>query len=345
MRKFLMKCATMVLVAVMVMAVPTFVNATPDGGGVAGVAHESFAINGELFDMFNFMDDRMYGHGDIQYAGYFESMGIFNEYQIEHIRRFAHGDAGAGITWLTLEAPVHIEILGGTFFDWGMLAQTQEQWDDVIVDMHYDDYLGAPTFTAPTSFLIPQAGVYTFSLRRAGDFEFIIEVVDGGTIEALPVPTPAPAVTVPTIAAAGLVTTDRLVTVVPPAPTAGQDLQYTVQYGETLWTIAFNFYGSMQTATINRILNANRDVVPANGILTAGMVLTLPAQGLRDPITRTHLYNAAGLYLVQAGDTLGSIANYFFGNPADWRRIHEANRTRIPNANRIYEGQWIVIPQ
>jgi nucleoid-associated protein YgaU len=124
----------------------------------------------------------------------------------------------------------------------------------------------------------------------------------------------------------------------------GQPLQYTVQEGETLWTIAFNFYGSMQSATVNRISTANRNVVPTNGRLTAGMVLTLPAQGLRDPITRTHLDNAAGLYHVQAGDTLGSIANRFYGNPAEWSRIHEANRVRVPNANRIYEGQWLVIP-
>jgi LysM repeat protein len=157
-----------------------------------------------------------------------------------------------------------------------------------------------------------------------------------------PTPTPAPVVTLPT--PVGLTTTERLVSVVPPAPVAGQPLQYTVQPGETLWSIAFNFYGSMQTATVNRILNANRNIIPVNNRLTAGLVLTLPAQGLRDPITRTHLDNAPGLYLVQAGDTLASIANRFYGNSNEWGRIHEANRVRVPNANRIYEGQWLVIP-
>jgi LysM repeat protein len=178
---------------------------------------------------------------------------------------------------------------------------------------------------------------------------FIIRVTDEPTVPVemltpTPQPTPTPAPVVTLSAPAGLVTTERIVSVVPPAPVAGQPLHYTVQPGETLWTIAFNFYGSMQSATVNRILAANRNVVSANGNVTTGMVLTLPVQGLRDPITRTHLDSAAGLYLVQAGDTLASIANRFYGNPADWRRIHEANRARVPNANRINAGQWLVIP-
>jgi nucleoid-associated protein YgaU len=125
---------------------------------------------------------------------------------------------------------------------------------------------------------------------------------------------------------------------------AGQNLQYTVQAGETLWGIAFNYYGSMQAATVNRIVIANRDIIPANNALTAGMVLTLPAQGLRQPVIQAQLADAAGVYLVRSGDTLASIAAHFFGDATQWLRIREANSPRVGTNNIIYEGQWLIIP-
>lgn len=158
-----------------------------------------------------------------------------------------------------------------------------------------------------------------------------------------PEPTPVPAVIIPVVTEE-LRTTEGLVGVIPPAPVAGQNLQYIVQPGETLWTIAFNYYGSAQPGVINRILAANRNVIPPGGHLTAGMVITLPAQGLRPPVTQAQLEDAAGLYLVRSGDTLGRIAQHFYGEAAQWRRIFEANRDRISNPNVIVEGQWLVIP-
>jgi nucleoid-associated protein YgaU len=156
--------------------------------------------------------------------------------------------------------------------------------------------------------------------------------------------------TVPVTAATGLATTERIVTIVPPAPVVGQALQYTVQPGESLASIALNFYGSMQPDVINSILAANRALLsPYRNRPQAGMVLTLPARAagrnLRDPITRANLDDAAGLYLVRSGDTLSSIALHFFGHARYWRRIYEANRGTIHNANAINSGQWIIIPQ
>jgi nucleoid-associated protein YgaU len=142
-------------------------------------------------------------------------------------------------------------------------------------------------------------------------------------------------------------TTDRLVSVVPPAPETGQDLRYTVQSGENLWGIAFNYYGCSQPATINRILAANRGVIPSGGAVRAGQVITLPARGLRQPVHQAGLTNAAGMYLVQRGDTLGSIAAHFYGDASLWTRIREANRTRVTmvgSTPMIYGGQWLIIP-
>jgi|GEM_PF-557861 len=127
-----------------------------------------------------------------------------------------------------------------------------------------------------------------------------------------------------------------------PIPTPGQPLTYVVQYGETLWTIAYNFYGSQRGDVVGRIIAANRYVLaPVNNRVQPGMVLTLPAQGLRDPITRT---TQGFLYLVQQGDTLSTIAREWFGDASLWRYIYEANAARLRNPNQITAGQWIVIP-
>ncbi|MCL2188885.1 MAG: LysM peptidoglycan-binding domain-containing protein [Defluviitaleaceae bacterium] len=101
----------------------------------------------------------------------------------------------------------------------------------------------------------------------------------------------------------------------------------------------------MSGATVNRIMAANRNIIPASGALTAGMVITLPAQGLRQPVMQAHLADAAGVYLVRAGDTLADIAYHFFGDRTQWRRIREANTPRVGSNNMIIEGQWLIIPR
>jgi nucleoid-associated protein YgaU len=129
----------------------------------------------------------------------------------------------------------------------------------------------------------------------------------------------------------------------------GQNLYYTVQSGETLWSIAFNYYGTMDTAVINAIARTNADILrPVHNVPQAGMVLVLPAQvGNRSLINPTTAQETSpqGFYMVRAGDTLGSIAQRLFGDRAQWTRIAEANRDRVSNPNLIREGQWLVIPQ
>ena len=44
------------------------------------------------------------------------------------------------------------------------------------------------------------------------------------------------------------------------------------------------------------------------------------------------------------GDTLGHIAQRFYGNAARWPEIFEANKNIISNPNLIYPGQTLVIP-
>ena len=55
---------------------------------------------------------------------------------------------------------------------------------------------------------------------------------------------------------------------------------------------------------------------------------------------------AAGeTYTVSEGDTLGSIAERFYGDPTLWRRIYDANRSAIgDNPDNVRVGTVLTIP-
>ncbi len=50
------------------------------------------------------------------------------------------------------------------------------------------------------------------------------------------------------------------------------------------------------------------------------------------------------IYEIVSGDTLGKIADRFYGKPSEYMRIFEANREIIEDPDRIYPGQKIRIP-
>ena len=49
-------------------------------------------------------------------------------------------------------------------------------------------------------------------------------------------------------------------------------------------------------------------------------------------------------YIVRPGDTLSSIAQRFYGNPADWRGLYQANRSVMRNPNVIDPGEVLNVP-
>ena len=49
-------------------------------------------------------------------------------------------------------------------------------------------------------------------------------------------------------------------------------------------------------------------------------------------------------YTVQPGDTLSSIAQRFYGNPADWQFLYQVNRSVIHNPNLIFQGDVLSVP-
>ncbi len=49
-------------------------------------------------------------------------------------------------------------------------------------------------------------------------------------------------------------------------------------------------------------------------------------------------------YTIKSGDTLSKIAQQYYGNASDWKKIHEANKNLIKDPNKIFPGQKIIIP-
>ena len=49
-------------------------------------------------------------------------------------------------------------------------------------------------------------------------------------------------------------------------------------------------------------------------------------------------------YIVQSGDTLGTIAQRFLGSSTKWNELWEANKDTVPNPNIIHVGQALKIP-
>jgi len=53
---------------------------------------------------------------------------------------------------------------------------------------------------------------------------------------------------------------------------------------------------------------------------------------------------AARYYVVQSGDTLSGIAQFYYGNGGLWSTIFNANTDKIANPHWIYPNQQLVIP-
>jgi LysM repeat protein len=55
-------------------------------------------------------------------------------------------------------------------------------------------------------------------------------------------------------------------------------------------------------------------------------------------------HEQARSYTVQPGDTLSSIAQRFYGSPADWPWLYQVNASVIQNPNVIYPGEVLNVP-
>jgi murein DD-endopeptidase MepM/ murein hydrolase activator NlpD len=110
----------------------------------------------------------------------------------------------------------------------------------------------------------------------------------------------------------------------PPSQASSSQTTHIVQRGETLFTIAQQ-YG----LTVDAITHANAISDPRQ--VYVGQQITIPGTGSSAPETVA--------YLVQAGDTLASIARRY---RTTWQTLVQANRILSPNT--LYVGQIIQVP-
>ena len=101
---------------------------------------------------------------------------------------------------------------------------------------------------------------------------------------------------------------------------------------------------------------AEQAVRIAPAVAVAGAMLGMPyhakpAASGTAPVERVELASSvkpaspAQVYVVQAGDTLWSIAQRVYGNPLMWSHIYYANQSQIHDPNEIYPGQNLTIPK
>jgi nucleoid-associated protein YgaU len=109
----------------------------------------------------------------------------------------------------------------------------------------------------------------------------------------------------------------------------------TVQRGDSLWKLAQQLLG--RGSRWQELLAANPGIVDPKR-LEAGTQIVVPTETATLKITKSDSKVA-----VQKGDTLSAIARANYGRAEAWRCIAHAN-PQIADANRIYEGQQLLLP-
>lgn len=118
-----------------------------------------------------------------------------------------------------------------------------------------------------------------------------------------------------------------------------QYYQYKINKGDTLATIALNYYGSYKYS--NNIYKINKEYFKKHDMLYVGYTLNLDkSMMIQRPVTGEN----QTIYRVKAGDTLGIISKMVYGTYAKYNQLMLLN-PQIKNVNLIYEGQEIIVPK
>jgi len=152
----------------------------------------------------------------------------------------------------------------------------------------------------------------------------------------------------------------------------GRAKSYVVQPGDNLALIAIKVYGAQQgnkTTIVNRIFEANRQILDLPDEIAVGQKLTIPslvpagqkkadkrviaATGLLDKVKKFAGKNLSALksavgkpteYVVQPGDNLWKIADRFLADPSRYYEIVELNSDVIADAEDIPVGLRLRLP-
>jgi 5'-nucleotidase len=84
---------------------------------------------------------------------------------------------------------------------------------------------------------------------------------------------------------------------------------------------------------------------PSPSPAAASPVQVAPASASPSPSPSPSPVAGGESYTIEAGDTLASISERFYGDPTLWRRIYDANRTAIgDNPDNLRVGTTLQIP-
>jgi len=131
----------------------------------------------------------------------------------------------------------------------------------------------------------------------------------------------------------------------PAVRTLNYPTRYTIQPGDTLSSIALTLYGSDRHWV--EIAQANPTIDPLK--LKPNQEINLPQPSdLRKSSNQRLVKSSTGnnsQYTVRAGDNLSTIAQEFYKNSALWRRIYNANKSKIgTNPDTLQAGITLDIP-
>lgn len=119
---------------------------------------------------------------------------------------------------------------------------------------------------------------------------------------------------------------------------------YVVKHGDTMQTIAKDWFGSVK----KWVLIAQENPLADPMKLKAGQTLRLPPKDARPENIPQKLYaelTSDIKYVISSGDTLSAIARRFYGKPDLYTIIYKANRDVIPNPDNLKPGIEISIPK
>lgn len=124
----------------------------------------------------------------------------------------------------------------------------------------------------------------------------------------------------------GVARVDDQIVVRDPAPPA---VHHTVARGDSLSQLSLEYYGVIHLYDV--IFEANKPMLSDPDEIEPGQVLRIPP--VKPPI-----------HTVSKGETLGTIADHWYGTSKKYKTIFEANRDQLASADEIEVGQQLVIP-
>ncbi|MGZ8377610.1 MAG: LysM peptidoglycan-binding domain-containing protein [Gemmatirosa sp.] len=102
--------------------------------------------------------------------------------------------------------------------------------------------------------------------------------------------------------------------------------------------------GSEVRGTVGTEADRDRAQQAIRGVASDAQVSLQVNSGFADQAAKSGDTSGGRSYTVKAGDSLSKIAKEVYGDAAQWKKIHEANRASIPNPDMIHPGQELTLP-